>query len=98
MTDSRPLVGWPVAARDTSASVARAEGVLLNDAEPFVPWIEMLPTLTTSRLYLRPFTLGDAPALQRLANDPLIGDTTATLPYPYGLHHAESWIAIHEDL
>lgn len=58
----------------------------------------MLPTLSTSRLCLRPFTLADAPALQRLANDPRIGDTTATLPHPYGLHHAESWIAIHEDL
>ncbi|MBA1274025.1 GNAT family N-acetyltransferase [Stutzerimonas azotifigens] len=58
----------------------------------------MLPTLTTPRLSLRPFTVADANALQQLANDPLVTDTTATLPYPYGLHHAESWIAIHDDL
>ncbi len=56
----------------------------------------MLPTLTTSRLRLRPFVSEDAPDIQRLANEPLIYETTLKIPHPYLSQDAEKWIATHQ--
>ena len=54
------------------------------------------PTLDTGRLRLRPFTLADAPAVQRLAGDWAIADTTLNVPHPYEAGMAEQWISTHQ--
>jgi len=50
------------------------------------------PSLWTARLHLRPFYPADAPAVQQLANDPDIADTTLSIPYPYEVSLALQWI------
>ena len=57
--------------------------------------MECQPTLNTKRLILRPFTLADAPELQRLANAPEIAATTLHIPHPYPDGMAEFWIKQH---
>ncbi|HEY5792811.1 MAG TPA: GNAT family N-acetyltransferase [Chthoniobacterales bacterium] len=54
------------------------------------------PTLRTDRLILRPFISGDAAAVQELAGEFAIADTTLNVPHPYADGLAESWIAAHE--
>jgi len=54
--------------------------------------MEKQPILATGRLLLRPFTLADAPEVQRLAGDYAVSATTL-LPYPYPDGLAEVWIA-----
>lgn len=56
-----------------------------------------LPTLTTSRLVLRPFTLADALDVQRLAGDREVASTTLRIPHPYQDGMAEEWIGTHAD-
>jgi RimJ/RimL family protein N-acetyltransferase len=51
--------------------------------------------LTTERLTLRPFTLADAPDVQRLAGEHAVADTTLHVPHPYLDGMAERWIATH---
>ena len=51
-----------------------------------------IPTLTTTRLVLRPFTLADAPAVQVLAGAPELASTTLAIPHPYEDGMAEEWI------
>lgn len=53
------------------------------------------PTLSTSRLRLRPFESGDAPRVQALAGLREVADTTLTIPHPYPDGGAAVWIATH---
>ena len=55
------------------------------------------PRLTTARLTLRPFHLGDAQEVRRLAGDREIAATTATIPHPYKEGMAEAWISTHQE-
>jgi RimJ/RimL family protein N-acetyltransferase len=55
------------------------------------------PTLKTERLILRPFTLADAPEVQRLAGDRDIASTTLNIPHPYENGMAEAWIGTHQE-
>ena len=55
------------------------------------------PTLQTERLVLRPFTLDDARAVQRLAGDHAIAATTLLIPYPYPDGAAEQWIGTQQE-
>lgn len=54
------------------------------------------PTLDTARLRLRPYGAGDAPAVQRLAGDARIADTTSSIPHPYPDGAAAEWISGHQ--
>lgn len=55
-----------------------------------------IPTLETKRLTLRPFNLGDATEVQRLAGDRLIADTTLNIPHPYKDGMAQEWMSKHQ--
>ena len=55
------------------------------------------PTLLTDRLFLRPFTLADAPDVQRLAGDRDIASSTLNIPHPYEDGMAEQWIGTHQE-
>lgn len=54
------------------------------------------PQLLTPRLQLRGFRLEDAPAVQLLAGDFAIADTTANVPHPYEDGMAQQWMADRE--
>ena len=54
------------------------------------------PELRTDRLLLRPFTLADAPTVQRLAGERDISSTTLNIPHPYEDGMAEEWISAHQ--
>lgn len=53
------------------------------------------PIIRTERLTLRPFRLGDADDVRRLAGSRAIADTTARVPHPYEPGMAEEWIGAH---
>jgi ribosomal-protein-alanine N-acetyltransferase len=55
------------------------------------------PTLETARLVLRPFTVADAPDIERLAADRDIASTTRSIPHPYPAGTAVRWIARHAE-
>jgi RimJ/RimL family protein N-acetyltransferase len=57
--------------------------------------MKQFPVLTTPRLVLRPFTLDDAPAVQRLASAREVAEGTLTIPHPYPDGAAAEWIATH---
>jgi ribosomal-protein-alanine N-acetyltransferase len=52
--------------------------------------------LTTSRLTLRAFTLDDSEMVAKLCHNRKIYDMTSSLPYPYTIDMAKSWIERHE--
>ncbi|UHA73386.1 GNAT family N-acetyltransferase [Paenibacillus sp. 481] len=54
-------------------------------------------TITTDRLMLRPFECSDAQRVYEFCNNYNIYKSTLTLPYPYPLECALSWIQTHED-
>lgn len=56
----------------------------------------MLPTLHTARLTLRPFTLADSDAVERLAGHEAVARTAANIPHPYPEGAAKTWIATHQ--
>lgn len=56
------------------------------------------PTLDTERLVLRPFAMGDAASVQRLAGAREIADTTLNIPHPYRDGMAEAWIMTHKPM
>ena len=58
--------------------------------------MKIQPTLKTDRLLLRPFTMADAPEVQRLAGDKEIASTTLNIPHPYKDGDAQNWIGTHE--
>ncbi len=51
-----------------------------------------MPVLTTERLRLRPFTLLDAPEIQRLAGAREVAAGTLRIPHPYPDGLAEAWV------
>ena len=57
--------------------------------------VQPIPTLTTGRLILKPFTPADVPEVHRLAGAREIADTTLAIPHPYSLEMAENWISTH---
>ncbi|NWL88436.1 N-acetyltransferase [Paenibacillus sp. 79R4] len=56
-----------------------------------------LPTIQLERLTLRPFHADDAEAVQKLAGDPYIAETTLYIPHPYEDGIAEAWIGTHSN-
>jgi ribosomal-protein-alanine N-acetyltransferase len=60
-----------------------------------MPFPTPQPTLDTARLHLRPFTLADAPDVQRYVSDRDIAAMTLSIPHPYPDGGAEKWIATH---
>lgn len=53
------------------------------------------PVLTTERLILRPYTLDDAPELQRLIGERDVAKTLMSVPHPYPDGAAEEFINEH---
>ena len=51
--------------------------------------------IATDRLLLRPFTLDDAPAVQRLVSAYEIAESTLLIPHPYPEGAAAEWISKH---
>lgn len=54
-----------------------------------------IPTLRSTRLVLRAFTLADAAEVRRLAGSADVASTTMNIPHPYEDGMAETWIARH---
>ena len=52
------------------------------------------PEIRTSRLLLRPYAPEDAEEMAAAINDPEVGRNTLTIPHPYTLEHAESFIPL----
>lgn len=55
-----------------------------------------MKVLTTSRLILRAFTLDDSEIVAKLCHNKKIYEMTSSLPYPYTVEIAKSWIECHE--
>lgn len=54
-----------------------------------------IPTLTTPRLVLRPFTPSDGSDVERLAGAWEVADTTLNIPHPYPEGGGAAWIETH---
>jgi RimJ/RimL family protein N-acetyltransferase len=57
-----------------------------------------IPTLTTSRLRLRPFVAHDAAAVAAIAGDAEVSRYLLHVPFPYPAGLADEWIATHRDV
>ena len=57
----------------------------------------MIPTLTTERLALRPFSDDDAPAVARILSIPRMYEQALSFATPYPVESAVSWIASHRE-
>ena len=55
------------------------------------------PSLRTQRLLLRPFSINDAPDVQRLAGDRDVAANVRDIPHPYEDGLAEEWIGTHKE-
>ncbi|MEM9080373.1 MAG: GNAT family N-acetyltransferase [Verrucomicrobiota bacterium] len=55
------------------------------------------PTLETSRLILRPFSMSDAEEVRRLGGDIRVAEQLSLMPHPYPEGRAEEWISTHEE-
>ncbi|HEY5571600.1 MAG TPA: GNAT family N-acetyltransferase [Anaerolineales bacterium] len=56
-----------------------------------------IPTLTTERLLLRPFSMDDSPVVKELAGEYEVAATTANIPHPYEAGMAAAWISTHQE-
>jgi ribosomal-protein-alanine N-acetyltransferase len=56
-----------------------------------------IPTLSTTRLRLRPFVPGDAAAVTAIAGDAEVSRYLLHIPHPYPAGLADEWIATHRD-
>ena len=54
-----------------------------------------MPTLTTTRLILRPFTLDDAPTVRENVGKWDVARTIPNMPHPYEEGMAEEWVGTH---
>jgi len=59
--------------------------------------MKQLPTLTTARLILRPFTQADVDGVTCLAGAREIAQYTLHIPHPYERPMAQTWIASHRE-
>lgn len=50
------------------------------------------PSIKTARLLLRPYTLADAPDVQRIVSDREVAATTLRIPHPYPEDGAVEWM------
>jgi len=57
---------------------------------------QVIPTLETERILIRPFSLADAPNVQKIANVREIADNTLAIPHPYTIADALDWISGHQ--
>src|SRR5690606_26686076 len=80
-TDVSPLRIWRSPMTAVQLSAAAPPGEL------------SVTTLVTERLVLRPPVLADAPAIAALADNRKVAEMTSSLPHPYRVEDAESWIA-----
>ncbi len=55
------------------------------------------PILESERLILRPFSIKDSARVKELAENKLIADVTANIPYPYPESLAKEWILSHAE-
>ncbi|MCF8239890.1 MAG: GNAT family N-acetyltransferase [Melioribacteraceae bacterium] len=60
--------------------------------------MEIIPTLKTERLELRPFRIEDAKWVELFAGEKVIADNTLFIPHPYPEDLAELWISTHKKL
>ena len=55
----------------------------------------MIPTLRSSKIILAPFSLDDAPLIEKYAGDFEVARTTLLIPHPYPKGEGAKWIASH---
>jgi diaminopimelate epimerase len=80
----------------TGPAVDICEGVWPDEASSKAPARIGPDRLETERLVLRPLTHEDAAMVAELANHREIAEMTLTVPVPYEVRHAHSWIATHD--